>query len=175
MKNLLIVVDYQKDFVDGSLGFPGAEGLDQRIAEKIRAYRERGDDVVFTLDTHADNYDETLEGRNLPVRHCIEGSPGWGLYGETARAFAQGDRVFKKPTFPSRELADWLAGKPYGRIELVGLVSHICVLSNAVMAKAALPEAEIAVDAACTASYDPVLHEKALDILEGLQIRVVNR
>ncbi len=117
MKNLLIVVDYQKDFVDGALGFPGAESLDTKIAEKIRAYRERGDDVVFTLDTHGDNYDEDRRRAGT----CSSGTAwriaqGWGLYGETAKAFTEGDTAFKKPTFPSLVLADWLHGKSYGRI-----------------------------------------------------------
>ena len=98
-----------------------------------------------------------------------------GLYGETGKAASPDDLRFRKPTFPSLELAEWLKGRAYQQVELCGLVSHICVLSNAVMVKAALPETEIVVDAALTASYDPVLHEKALDVLEGLQITVLHR
>ncbi len=175
MKRLLVVVDYQRDFVDGSLGFPGAEKLDGLIAEKIAAYRVSGDDVVFTLDTHGADYAATQEGRKLPIPHCLEGSGGWTLFGKTGEARQEGDICFRKPTFPSLELANWLAGREYNQVELVGLVSNICVVSNAVMAKAALPEAEIVVDTACTASFDPGLHEKTLDVLEGLQITVVNR
>lgn len=175
MNRLLIVVDYQVDFVDGTLGFPGAEALAGPIAQRIQEYRENGDDVVFTFDTHDIDYLETQEGRKLPVAHCIRDTEGWDLYGAVAEAAREEDEFFCKPTFPSLELGQWLEECEYAQVELCGLVSHICVLSNAVMAKAALPEAEIVVDAALTASYDPVLHEKALDVLEGLQVTVLNR
>ena len=175
-KNLLLVVDYQADFVDGALGFPGAEQLDGPIAAKIAAYRERGDDVAFTLDTHGLDYPDTQEGRRLPVPHCLRETPGWALYGQTGGALEPGrDKVVEKPAFPSLELGEWLRGQGYVRIELVGLVSYLCVLSNAVVAKAALPEAEIVIDAACTAGPDPALHEKALDLMEALQMTVMNR
>ena len=164
-KNLLVVVDYQKDFVNGALGFEGAQLLDLRIAAKIKAYHDAGDCVVFS----------TQEGRRLPVPHCICGTEGWELYGETAKQRREEDFCFQKPTFPSMELADYLAEEDFETIELVGLVSHMCVLSNAVMAKAAAPEAEILIDARCTASFDPELHEKALDLMEALQMTVINR
>ena len=175
MNRLLIVVDYQVDFVDGTLGFPGAEALAGPIAQRIQEYRENGDDVVFTFDTHDIDYLETQEGRKLPIAHCIRDTEGWDLYGAVAEAAREEDEFFCKPTFPSLELGQWLEECEYAQVELCGLVSHICVLSNAVIAKAALPEAEIVVDAALTASYDPVLHEKALDVLEGLQVTVLNR
>ena len=133
MKKLLLVVDYQKDFVDGALGFPGAERLDGPIAEKIAAYHAAGDDVAFTLDTH------------------------------------------QEPAFPSLWLGSWLKEQKYERIELVGLVSYLCVLSNAIIAKGALPEAELVVDAACTAGPDPRLHANVLELMEALQITVRNR
>jgi len=176
MKKLLLVIDYQKDFVDGALGFPGAEKLDGPIAAKIAAYHAAGDDVAFTLDTHGADYPDTQEGRRLPIPHCLRGSAGWELYGKTGRARREGDMVLEKPAFPSLELGSRLRERGYEQIELVGLVSYICVISNAVVAKAALPEAEIIVDAACTAGPDPALHEKALDVMEqGLQITVINR
>ena len=176
MSGLLIVVDYQRDFVDGALGFAGAERLDGPIAEKIAARRAAGDDVAFTLDTHEANYLDTQEGRKLPVPHCLRDSEGWQLYGETTRALDRGrDTVICKPAFPSLELANWLRERHYDRVELVGLVSYLCVLSNAVMVKAALPEAELVVDAACTAGPDPALHAKGLDVMEALQITVTNR
>ncbi len=175
MNRLLIVVDYQKDFVDGSLGFPGAEKLDGPIAARIREYRANGDDVVFTLDTHGPDYPGTQEGRRLPVPHCIRDTDGWKLYGAVAGAAREEDVRFCKPTFPSLELGQWLKERSYTQVELCGLVSNICVLSNAVIAKAALPEAEILVDAGLTASGDPALHEKALDVLEGIQVTVLNR
>ncbi|MCI9264259.1 MAG: cysteine hydrolase [Oscillospiraceae bacterium] len=175
MKSLLLVIDYQNDFVDGALGFPGAEELDSPIAQKIAQYHAAGDDVAFTLDTHGPDYLDTQEGKHLPVPHCLRGSEGWALCGETGKSRRHEDPVIEKPAFPSLKLGTWLREKGYDRVELVGLVSYICVLSNAVIAKAALPEAEIVVDAACTAGPDLTLHEKALDLMETLQIAVTNR
>lgn len=175
MKRLLIVVDYQRDFVEGALGFPGAEALDGPIADRIAAYRAAGDDVAFTLDTHGPDYPATEEGQWLPAAHCLRGSPGWSLYGRTGEARRPEDPVFEKETFPSLALGEWLRERDYGQVELCGLVSHICVLSNAVMVKAALPNAHITVDARLTASYDPALHQKVLDVLEGIQIAVLHR
>lgn len=185
MKRLLVVVDFQNDFVDGVLGFPGAEKLEKPIAAKIAAYRETGDDVAFTFDTHHRDYLETQEGRNLPVAHCIEGTPGHSLYGDVASLLRDSDTVFYKPSFgsaaffercrASQRAADEVGKPPFESIEIVGLVSNICIISNAVLAKAACPEVPVIVDAACTASHDPELHEKALDVMEGLQIQVINR
>lgn len=170
MKKLLIVVDYQKDFVDGSLGFLGAERLARPIQEKIEAYRAAGDEVVFTIDTHGENYAQTQEGRNLPVPHCMEESEGWQLY-PPVRA-NPGERMFRKPAFGSAELFDFLRANPYEEIELVGLVSSICVISNAVLAKTAQPETLVAVDSACTDGGDKALHEAALQVMAGLQIQI---
>lgn len=185
MKRLLIVVDYQNDFVDGALGFEGAELLDERIANKIDEYRQAGDEVAFTFDTHHKDYLETQEGRKLPIPHCIDGTQGHALYGQVADRLLDSDWVFFKPTFGSTELferlvsrqgiADSLGTQPFASIELVGLVSNMCVLSNAVIARAACPNVPIIVDATCTAAPDPATNEKALDILEGLQIEVTNR
>ena len=185
MKRLLIVVDYQNDFVDGALGFPGAEKLEGPIMDKIASYRESGDEVVFTLDTHRHDYLRTQEGKNLPVEHCIAGTPGHDLYGRVAGAVEDSDEVFEKPSFGSADLFRWLrsaqnaaseVGKPpFTSIELVGLVSNICVVANAVIAKTACPEVPVIVDAACTASFDEKLNEEVLDVMEGLQIQVTNR
>ena len=185
MKRLLIVVDYQKDFVDGALGFEGAELLDERIAAKIDEYREAADHIAFTYDTHHKNYLETFEGVNLPIPHCIEGTEGHDLYGRVATKLHDSDDVFMKPTFGSTALferllkrqavAERIDAAPFESIELVGLVSNMCVLSNAVIARTACPNVPIIVDAACTASPDPIMNEKAFDIMEGLQIKVINR
>ena len=185
MKRLLIVVDYQNDFVDGALGFEGAELLDGPIARKIDEYREAGDLVCFTFDTHRKDYLETQEGQKLPIPHCLEGTEGHELYGEVATKLQESDDMFFKPTFGStalfeklakkQSIADGLGVQPYQSIELVGLVSNMCVLSNAVIARTACPNTPIIVDAACTAAPDPETNEKALDILEGLQIEVTNR
>lgn len=175
MKKCLIVVDYQNDFVSGSLGFPGAERIDGKIAEKIRQYRAQGDDVVFTLDTHKEDYLHTQEGKNLPVPHCIQNTEGHKLYGLTAESAEENDRFFCKPTFGSDSLFAYLKETPYEEIELVGVVTNICVISNAVLAKTAQPETLITVDAACVGSNSAALGEAALDVMESFQIRVINR
>ncbi|HEX3027346.1 MAG TPA: isochorismatase family cysteine hydrolase [Clostridia bacterium] len=175
MKKALIVVDYQKDFVIGSLGFPKAEALDETIAAKIQEYRSSGDDIIVTLDTHTEDYLETQEGKSLSVIHCVRGTAGWDLFGETAKQIRETDRKFEKGTFGSLALAEHLKRQGYEQVELVGVVSNICVISNAVLAKAALPESLIIVDAACTASNDDIMNEKALDVMEGIQIKVINR
>lgn len=175
MKKLLIVVDYQIDFVSGSLGFPKAAELEEGIYQKIKDYKENNQDVIFTFDTHDTNYLKSQEGRNLPVEHCIKGSEGWKLYGKVADLYDKDTLSYEKPTFGSLELAEYLRDRKYDSIELIGLVSNICVISNAILAKAALPEAQIIVDASCTASFDDSLNEKALDVMEGLQMKVINR
>lgn len=185
MKRLLVVVDYQNDFVNGSLGFEEAVQLDERIAAKIDAYREAGDVIYFTLDTHHHDYLETQEGINLPIEHCIEGTPGHELYGQVGERLQGYDEVYMKPTFGSAKLferlirlqkiSEGLGIQPFESIELVGLVSNICVLANAVIARTACPEVPVIVDARCTASADPEMNAKALDVMEGLQIQVVGR
>ena len=177
MKRYLFVIDYQKDFVDGALGFPGAEKLDEKIAAKVRAYG-RGH-VLFTRDTHFENYLDTREGKNLPVVHCVKGSEGWQVYGETAKALAEVEaKAIDKLVF-GMDVTDpaTAAALPEAadEIELVGLVSNICVVSNAVVLQSKYPEATIIVDAACTDSFDKTLHEKVLDVLGGFQVKVINR
>ena len=175
MDRYLFVIDYQKDFVDGALGFPGAEKLDAKIAAKVRAYGK--DRVLFTRDTHFENYLSTREGRNLPVLHCIKDTPGWQVYGETALALAEVDaKAIDKLVF-GMDISDpaiaAVLPERADEIELVGLVSNICVVSNAAVLQSKYPEATIIVDAACTDSFDKGLHEKVLDVLAGFQVRVL--
>lgn len=174
MKKLLIVVDYQNDFVTGSLGFPKAEKLEAQIAEKIRTYRQNGDEIAFTMDTHTNDYENTQEGKMLPVSHCIEGSPGWELYGEIKDLRLNTDACFYKPAFGSAELFEYLKDKQYDSVELAGLVSNICVISNAVLVKTALPNTPVYIDANAVGSNDSALHQKALDIMENLQCIILN-
>lgn len=173
MKKVLVVVDFQKDFVDGSLGFEQASELETPICNKISEYRKNGNTVVFTFDTHRADYLFTQEGKHLPVKHCLEQTEGWQLFGKVATMKQEDDPVFEKETFGSLALAEYLKREKFDSVELVGLVSNICVLSNAVLAKAALPQAEIIVDSHCTASNDPEMNQKALDILKGIHIAVL--
>ena len=174
MKKLLVVVDYQNDFVDGALGFKGAELLADTIKEKIENYLNSNNDVIFTLDTHNEKYMDTHEGKNLPVIHCVKGSEGWKV-NKKVDYLDKAIKVFEKPTFPSLDLANYLKDSDYEEVELCGLVSNICVISNAVMVKSALPNANIFIDAKATDSFDKVLQEKCFDVLEGLHIKVINR
>ncbi|MGN1339434.1 MAG: cysteine hydrolase family protein [Oscillospiraceae bacterium] len=169
----LVVVDYQKDFVDGALGFPGAEKLEPLILSKIYDCRRNGGQVIFTLDTHGEDYLSTAEGRKLPVVHCVKGTPGHGLYGRVAGAVLPEDVVIEKPAFGSLELADYLRRLSPEEVELCGLVTDICVVSNAIIAKAALPESRILVDCAACATADPAAHENALAVMRGVQIDVI--
>ncbi len=173
MKRILVVVDFQNDFVTGSLGFPGALELDARIAEKIDKRRKDGWEIVFTFDTHGKNYSSTQEGKKLPVPHCIRGTKGWELYGRVAASRRDSDMKFEKNAFGSMELAGYLTKNGYDEVELVGLVSNICVVSNAILAKAALPEAEVVVDSSCTSCADVEANREALNVMKGLQITVV--
>ncbi len=175
MKKCLIVVDFQNDFIDGALGFPGAIDIKNKILLKMEHFRMESQDIIFTLDTHTSDYLTSEEGTNLPVIHCVRGTKGHELQPDVLKQSNPTDLVFEKPSFPSLELGNYLKDKDYDQIELCGLVSNICVISNAIIAKAALPNAHIIVDATATASFDSILHQKALDVMEGLHIEVTNR
>ncbi len=177
MNRYLFVIDYQNDFVDGALGFLGAEKLDEKIAAKIRSYGKGH--VLFTRDTHFENYLQTREGRNLPVPHCIQGTHGWEVYGQTGQALAEVEAPAIDKLVFGMDVTDPATAAVLpdraDEIELVGLVSNICVVSNAVVLQSKYPEATIIVDAACTDSFDKTLHEKVLDVLAGFQVTVINR
>ena len=170
MNRYLFVIDYQNDFVDGALGFPGAEKLDEKISAKVRAYGK--DHVLFTRDTHFENYLQTREGRNLPVPHCIRGTKGWEIIPQLTE-YTQGRTIVDKPTFGSWELADMvarLAEEEELEITLCGLCTDICVVSNALLLKAYFPEVPMQVDAACCAGVTPQSHKNALEAMKMCQI-----
>lgn len=171
MKNLLIVVDYQHDFIDGTLGFKGAEKIYPYILSLIKNFKASGHDVVFTKDTHFEDYLQTEEGRNLPIKHCIEGTKGHQLY-QDLESLSETYPTFIKYTFGSSELLKYLESHPYQNITLVGLVSHICVLSNAIIAKSALPDAHIIVDTKGVDSFDKELEQQAFAVLKGLHVEL---
>lgn len=177
MEEYLFVIDYQNDFVDGALGFPGAETLDGPIARRVRQYGPGR--VFFTRDTHGGDYLSTREGRHLPAVHCVKGSAGWELFGETAVALHEvGAQGIDKESFGIDVTDPAVAAalpERADRIELCGLVSNICVISNAAVLQSRYPQAQIVVDARLTGSFDPVLNEKTLDVLQGLQVEVLGR
>ena len=173
MKRLLVVVDYQNDFVDGALGFKGAELISSNIAELIKEFRNNNDEVVFTFDTHNEDYLSTVEGNNLPVPHCFKGSDGWKLYPEI-NALLGDAKVFEKPGFGSKELGHYIENNDFEEIYLCGLVSDICVFSNAIIAKAsASPYTKIKVVRNATSSFDLEMQEKSFDVLKHLHIEII--
>lgn len=175
MKKALIVVDMQKDFVDGSLGTPAAQSIVPAVAEKIRAFR--GDALLVTLDTHGADYLQTLEGKKLPVPHCIKGTPGHALHSEIQAALSgKPHTLVEKNTFGSFDVARLLAERFPGEmpeIELVGLCTDICVLSNALLLRAAFPNAPITVDARCCAGVTEDAHRAALTAMQSCQIDIL--
>ena len=172
MKHILIVVDMQNDFIDGALGTKEAVAIVPKVEDKIRNF---GGEVFFTRDTHETWYLETQEGKNLPVPHCIRGTEGWQIRKELD-ALRKTEPIDKE-TFGSTDLAaDLLAlheDEEIGSITLVGLCTDICVISNALLLKATLPEVPIYVDAACCAGVTPESHENALKAMDACQIKVM--
>lgn len=165
MKRTLIVVDMQNDFIDGSLGTKEAEAIVQNVKEKIRQYQEAGDQIIFTRDTHQKNYLETNEGKHLPVEHCIVGTDGWKIADGLE---VEGAVYIDKPSFG---YTNW---KEYDlqEVELIGLCTDICVVSNALIIKAFYPEIKVSVDASCCAGVTPETHKAALETMKMCQVEV---
>lgn len=172
MKKCLLVIDYQHDFVDGTLGFPKAKTLSHGIEELIKEYHQEQHDVIFTYDTHDQGYLDTQEGRKLPIVHCQKGSHGHELYSPVNHLVQSDDQRYEKCTFGSLDLAQDLKKKDYDVIEIVGLVTNMCVISHAVLAKAACPEAEIIIHDHLCASFDNHLHDQAIDVMRSMQMTI---
>ena len=176
MKKILIVVDMQNDFIDGSLGTPEAEAIVDNVVAKMGEYTK--DCIYITRDTHQDDYLMTQEGDKLPVVHCIEGTHGWEINDKVKAAMGSAV-VMNKPTFGSLQLADMMMMEFMDHelseceIELVGLCTDICVVSNALILKAMFPEVKITVDASCCAGVTPESHKAALQTMKMCQINVI--
>lgn len=165
MKKTLIVIDMQNDFIDGALGTKEAEAIVNNVKNKIDKYEKNGDEIIFTRDTHQKNYLETPEGMKLPVEHCIEGTYGWEIAEGLERENA---RYINKPTFG---YTGWNSMK-FEKIELVGLCTDICVVSNALILKSQFPDAKISVDSSCCAGVTPESHNSALETMKMCQIEI---
>ncbi|QIX86331.1 cysteine hydrolase family protein [Campylobacter ureolyticus] len=172
MKRLLVVVDFQNDFVCGSLGFEKAKELEKVILEKINEYKN--DDIIFTLDTHEDDYLSTIEGKHLPIKHCIKGTSGHEIYGKI-KEISKNYPCIEKETFASKELLHFIENKPftYESIEICGLVSDICVISNAIITKAASPKSKILVYKKATSSANLKMQEMVFKVMQNLHIEVI--
>jgi len=168
----LIVIDMQKDFIDGSLGTKEAVGIVDNVKKKIEEYLKNGDEVIFTRDTHQENYMDTNEGRHLPVIHCIEETEGWEIRPELIDAVKKSGSgnvtIINKPSFGYTGWGDF----EFEEIELVGLCTDICVVSNALILKALFPEIKISVDAAACAGVTPESHNAALTTMKMCQIEI---
>ena len=167
MKKTLIVIDMQNDFIDGSLGTKEAQAIVPNVKKKIEEYKARGDEIIFTRDTHFDNYLETNEGKHLPVEHCIRNTHGWQISDNLGNCV--GYDVIDKITFGY----DGWNGFDFEEVELVGLCTDICVVSNALILKAQFPEINITVDASCCAGVTPESHQAALTTMKMCQINVI--
>ena len=174
MKNFLVVVDMQKDFVDGSLGTIEAQGIVRNVCEKIKGFEG---EIIVTFDTHDENYLDTAEGKKLPVKHCIKGTKGFELDEDVKSALEGKDYTsVEKPTFGSVKLPEIIREKAQGEdftVELIGLCTDICVVSNALLIKANFPEVEIYVDSACCAGVTVESHNAALETMRSCQINVI--
>ena len=174
MRKILIVIDMQNDFIDAALGTKEAVSIVEAVKEKIRSFP--AEDVIATMDTHDEGYMQTQEGKNLPVMHCIKGTDGWKIRPDIAELLT-GAKIYEKPTFGSTALAadlKELSEKEEIELELIGLCTDICVVSNALLLKASMPEVKISVDAACCAGVTPQKHLAALETMRSCQIDVKN-
>ncbi|MBR2257993.1 MAG: cysteine hydrolase [Blautia sp.] len=174
MRKILIVIDMQNDFIDAALGTKEAAAIVEAVKEKILSYPAA--DVFATMDTHTENYMETQEGKYLPVPHCIKGSEGWQIRPDIA-GLLTGAKIYEKPTFGSTALAADLkemSEKEEIELELIGLCTDICVVSNALLMKATMPEVKITVDASCCAGVTPEKHLAALETMRSCQVQVIN-
>ena len=169
---LLIVVDMQKDFIDGSLGTPEAQAIVPAVKDRVLEAMEDHWQVIFTKDTHSIDYLKTQEGRNLPVVHCLRGSEGWELAAEL-QDLSIGCSIFEKGSFGSRELAEYVRSLDPEEIEVIGVCTEICVISNAVLFKAYCPEVPIQIRSSCCAGVTPEAHQKALDTMRSLQMEIL--
>lgn len=178
MKKVLVVIDYQNDFVDGALGFKKAETLEDGIYNKVKNYLDNGDKVVFTYDTHYENYLDTREGKSLPVPHCYINTEGHELYGKlnefvgTKNTFHYNKEAFGIAPKDMLKLCEDI-GTDIDEIELVGVVTNMCVISNVVTFQSQYVNANLVVDGSLCASFDDSLHDKALDVIEALSVKVV--
>lgn len=166
MKKTLVVVDMQKDFIDGALGTKEAVAIVDNVKKKIAMYKENGDEIIFTRDTHQTNYMETNEGKHLPVEHCIEGTAGWEI-GEGLEV--EGAIYINKPSFGYMNWKDYNLEE----VEIIGLCTDICVVSNALIIKATFPEIKVSVDASCCAGVTPESHAAALTTMKMCQVEVI--
>ena len=166
MKKTLIVIDMQNDFIDGALGTLEAVGIVPKVKAKIAEYAARGDEIIFTRDTHQKDYLSTNEGKHLPVEHCIEGTHGWEI---ASGVYKEGCRIINKPSFGYVGWGEF----DFEEVELVGLCTDICVISNALLIKALFPEIKVGIAPECCAGVTPKSHEEAVNTMKMCQVDIL--
>lgn len=175
---ILVAIDLQNDFTNGVLGNPQTDAAADKAAERISRYRAENPNVpvIFTLDTHTEDYLDTQEGKNLPVVHCVRGTEGWQLDPRVAAVKDENDVVIEKPAFGSTELPakikELAADVSIEQIEFIGVCTDICVISNAMIAKAAFPEVQVVINSECCAGVTPESHENALNAMAMCQMKI---
>ena len=171
MEKAIIVIDMQNDFVYGPLGTEAAVEMLPRLVEKLdRAVKEKSADLIFTQDTHKEDYLSTQEGRNLPVKHCIKGTEGWQLIHDIMPFTKHAKAVIEKKAFGSTRLPSLI--KPYKEVEFVGVCTDVCIISNALLVKAFYPELLVSVDSKCCAGVTPESHKTALAAMKACQCKI---
>lgn len=170
MKKVFVLVDYQNDFIDGSLGFEKAPSIKSEI---IRLLSEFEGDLLITYDTHLEDYLQTREGQNLPIKHCIKGTKGWDMPSEFAPFLSKAKKIFHKNTFGSIEFANFIEKSDYEEIHFCGLVSHICVFFNIILAFCAKPNATLILHKNATTSFDEALENHAFELLKSYGVKLV--
>lgn len=176
MSKILVVVDMQKDFVNGSLGSKEAQAIVPNVIEKIKACQADRYSIVLTQDTHDENYLDSTEGKYLPVKHCVKGTEGHNILDEIIDVIEYAD-VIEKPTFGSYDLIyhikDWFTDRGIEEIQFIGVCTDICVMANCILAKTSFPDAKVVVDSSCCAGVTPESHAAALTVLKSCQVEVI--
>lgn len=173
MKKALVVIDMQNDFITGVLGNNECRAIVPEVVKRVNKAAEDNIDIIFSQDTHQENYLSTREGKKLPIPHCIQNTHGWEIIPELAEVKEQKGIVFEKETFGSRSMAGYIMEQGYDAVELIGVCTDICVISNAMTIRAFAPELEISINEACCAGVTPQSHQTAIEAMKACQINII--
>lgn len=172
MKKLLLVIDYQNDFIDGTLGFKGAQDITKGIVNRVKHYVQNKQDIVFTMDTHNKNYLTTLEGKSLPIKHAIVNTRGWQLH-QDLLPYVKYGTIITKDTFGAKTLFNYFNKHKYQQVEIIGVVTNLCVLANAIITKSCLPNANIIIYKKLIAAPNKKLHYEAINLLKHSYFKII--
>lgn len=173
MKTALVVIDMQNDFITGVLGNNECRSIVPQVVQRVREAVDEKSDIIFSQDTHQENYSFTQEGRKLPIPHCIQDTDGWKIIPELEEMAVQSGIIFTKDTFGSTSIAEYIKEQKYDEVELIGVCTDICVISNAMIIKAFAPEVEISINESCCAGVTPQSHQIAIEAMKACQINIL--